>query len=731
MPRRVFARRMCGAIPAMIALLPFGGVASAQQADMIRPTIHATRIDTADAPTIDGNLSDPIWARAGVIDDFRQKIPDPGAPATERTELRILYDENNIYFAVYAYDNEPDLVISRTMARDGNLNTGDSFRIYLDPGMTRRNGYSFEIGPTGGRSDALIENNTNYLTEWDTIWQANARRVVDGWTGEIAIPFRSLSYERGRTEWGFDAARLIRRKAELVRWTSYSPEIPLQDISRSGTLTGIANIREGIGLDVRVYGRFRFKHDGPAPQRDALSGATGAEAYYKVTPSLTGTLTLNPDFSDSPLDKRQVNTSRFSLFTPETRAFFLQDAVAFEFGGRNFQNRNNSRPFFSRNIGLVDGRPVTIMAGGKLSGSYNDTGIGAISVVTNETSTTPRQVLSVLRVTRPVLAQSKIGFIVTNGDPTGASENTLADADFQYRNTNVLGGKVFQADFAYQRSFSSTVGEDDAIGIGFYYPNEPWGGELRYKHVGSRFDPALGFVARPNIKNYVATVTRRARFQDQYLRSFRIEAQTQLVTNFANETHTLKNQVTVAFANRYADTSRVGVINRYEFIPTAFNLPGGVVIPAGGYQWTNIIPYIDTTQGRAVVFALGVECCSYYDGDYLAVETEIRFRYGDRLEIVPSFEAEFFDMPTGYVGIQIYSLSTFLSITPTMQLITQTQYDNISRNFGFSARYFWEYSPGNELFIGIGQTALITRPNQTFLGQVSEFSIRMGRTFRF
>ena len=263
----------------MIALLSFSGIASAQQADMIRPTIHATRIDTADAPTIDGNLSDPIWARAGVIDDFRQRIPDPGAPATERTELRILYDENNIYFAVYAYDNEPDLVISRTMARDGNLNTGDSFRIYLDPGMTRRNGYSFEIGPTGGRSDALIENNTNYLTEWDTIWQASARRVSDGWTGEIAIPFRSLSYERDRTEWGFDATRLIRRKAEIVRWTSYSPEIPLQDISRSGTLTGIANIREGIGLDVRVYGRFRFKHDGPAPQRDALSRATSAEAY--------------------------------------------------------------------------------------------------------------------------------------------------------------------------------------------------------------------------------------------------------------------------------------------------------------------------------------------------------------------------------------------------------------------------------------------------------------------
>src|SRR5262249_32927175 len=198
-------------------------------------------------------------------------------------------------------------------------------------------------------------------------------------------------------------------------------------------------------------------------------------AYYKVTPGLTGTLTVNPDFSDSPLDIRQVNTTRFVLFQPETRDFFLQDAPTFEFGGRGFIRsdmigRDNARPFFSRNIGLANGRPVSITAGGKLSGQYGDIGIGALSVLTDGTGTTrDRQVLSAARITAPVFGESKVGIVFTNGDPSGLSKNTVGGADFQYLNTNITPGKVFGADVYYERSFSDTRGDDDAFGVTLNY----------------------------------------------------------------------------------------------------------------------------------------------------------------------------------------------------------------------------------------------------------------------
>ena len=302
------------------------------------------------------------------------------------------------------------------------------------------------MGASGGRTDELELNNTQELTQWNTIWAARVRRVADGWTAEVAIPFRDLSYDSTQTEWGFDFSRRIRHKNERIYWSGWNPTLAFTDISQNGNLTGIKDINRGLGLDVQVYGATRVKRDWQNPtDRTSLSIAGGGNAFYKITPALTGTLTVNPDFSDAPLDVRQVNTTRFSLFTPETRDFFLQDAAAFEFGGHNFmrnyndRSSNNGRPFFSRNIGLVQGVPVSILAGGKLSGEYDGFGIGALSVMTNPTPTTPGQVLSAARITHPIFSQSKFGIVFTNGDPTGKSKNTVAGADFQYLDSNFFG----------------------------------------------------------------------------------------------------------------------------------------------------------------------------------------------------------------------------------------------------------------------------------------------------
>ena len=472
--------------------------------DLARPNIRAVRIDTSEAPTIDGDLSDPVWAKAAVLDDFRQVEPDPGQPASERTVLRILYDADNLYFGVYLYDHEPDKIIVRSMTRDGPVFAEDFIRIMSRPQHDAAQRLLVRSRPgrrARGRADPEQQHD---LTRWNTIWLVRSRVVADGWVAEIAIPFRDFSYDPSRTDWGFDFVRNIRRKAERDRWTSHNPAIASNDLSQSGTLTGIANTNSGIGLDIKLYGKLAFKHDWQGNPSSGLSGAGGANLYYKLAQALTGTVTVNPDFSDAPLDERLVNTTRFSLFIPESRDFFLQDAPAFEFGGYAFYdgpyayNAPNAQPFFSRNIGLVKGIPVTILAGGKLSGDYDDLGIGALSVHTNRTPTTAAQTLSVLRITEPVLAESKLGFIVTNGDPTGLTRNTLAGADFQYRNSHFGGGNdILQSDLYYERSSSSSARGRRCIRRRDQLSQRALGRTIHLQAGGQEFRAGIGFCEPP------------------------------------------------------------------------------------------------------------------------------------------------------------------------------------------------------------------------------------------
>jgi hypothetical protein len=721
-------RASVSALALLACITPHNAFAQAGGIRLPLPTANATRIDIGEAPVIDADLSEPAWQRAHLLEPMRQVSPDFGAEATERTDVRIMYDENNLYFGIYAYDSVPDAIAVRAMARDGDLGSGDTVRIILDPGMTRRDAYTFQLGPSGGRLDALLQNNVTNLVEWDTIWDAEARVMEDGYIIEVAIPFRSLSYEPGAAEWGFEFTRQIRHKNETVRWSNYSPRISFTDVSQAGTLRGIEDVSQGLGLDLQVYGIARIKHDRQGADRTSPSGTIGGNAYYKITPALTGTLTVNPDFSDAPLDARQVNTTRFSLFTPETRDFFLQDASAFEFGGRNFVEGNNARPFFSRNIGLIEGRPVSILAGGKISGDYGGFGIGALSVYTNETSTTPAQLLSAARVTRRVLAESRAGFIFTNGDPTGRTDNTLLGGDFQYRDTNLFGEYVFEADTFYQRSFSSRFGDDDSFGVSVGFPNEPWGGELDFKQVGTDFRPALGFANRRGIRQYNLQVGNRRRFRDSYLQELGFLMAQGLVTDLRNHLETRESVYEVDFVNDQDDSLELGVRDYFEDVPEPFDLPNDVPIPAGDYNWTNFTMELETSASRIVALELGFACCSFYDGDGIEVSAEVPFRPNQYFELIPGYEGTFLDVPAGRVDIHLFSLDSVINITPDMQFAMQAQYDNISEGFGFLGRYSWEFLPGSELFVAIGQSAVV--PERRIVLQTTQFSVRVGHTFR-
>ena len=692
-----------------------------------RPVASATRIAPEEAPLIDGDISDPIWMRAEIIDEFYQLDPGTGQPGTERTEIRVLHDGENLYFSVYNYDREPDLIVANIKTRDGNQGNGDFFRIYLDPMMTRRNGYGFEVNPVGARTDVIIQNNITVLNEWDTIWAAQARVVEDGWVAEVMIPFRGLAYDPARTEWGFDFQRIIRRKNERIRWTSIAAATRFEDISRAGTLTNVTPDGGDLGLEIQTYERASFRKNWQGNEEESLFGRFGGNIYYRITPGLTGTLTVNPDFSDAPLDERQVNTTRFQLFQPETRDFFLQDVATFEFGGYGFVDSENGRPFFSRNIGLSEGRPVAIIAGGKLSGEVGGVGIGALSAVTSGTGTNNRsQVLSVARLTAPVLEESKAGIILTNGDPTGRSENTVAGADFQYRNSDIGGGNILQTDVFYQRSFSSSRGDDSAFGLGVDFPNEPWGGFFRFKQIGDDFFPALGFVNRRGIRQYNGEILRRDR--NLGFRWIDVATNFDLYTDLDGVVRSRFNELRFG-VNHEFNMLDVKLRDYYERVGETFDLPGDVPVPAGKYGWSNLALFFQTPAGTPFRLRWDGECCRFYNGSYFFSDLRLEWRPNTTFIFLPSYRVTFIDLPTGYVDIHVFAANIIVNFTPDMALRTQVQYDNISEAFGLSMRYLWEYEPGQEIFAAFGQSALISE--RGFTGQVSQFSIRFGQNFRF
>ncbi|MFM9862162.1 MAG: carbohydrate binding family 9 domain-containing protein [Micropepsaceae bacterium] len=695
-----------------------------------QPTAPATRIQPSEAPKIDANLSDAAWANARVISDFYQLEPNEKQPASERMEVRVLYDENNIYFAFHVYDSEPDKITASIKSRDGNLSSNDLIRIYLDPYKTRRDGYLFEVNPLGARFDGLLQNNSDILGEWDTIWHAQARIVEDGWIAEVAIPFRSISYDAASNDWGFDIFRLIRRKGERIRWSQIDNQRSSRDISRSGNLTGIANTAQGLGLDLQPFLAARYKHEWRTPREDDVTLEPSGNIFYKITPSLTGTLTFNTDFSDAPLDSRQINTGRFGLFFPETRDFFLQDAAVFEFGGNNLNNDVNGIPFFSRNIGLVNGTPVDIVAGGKLSGQLGNLGIGALIVDTAGTETTDNQILSAARFTMPVLEESKLGIVFTNGDPTGATENTVGGADFQFRNATWFDGKQIQADFFYERSFSSAFGDDDAFGTQLSFPNEPLGARFQFKEVGANFSPALGFVNRPGIRSYDGNFYWFERPKDSWIRTWNLGTFYNFVTDLNDHLETRENGVFFELQTQDTDMFEIVLFNNLEDIPFSFFLPRGVLIPAGEYEWNAAVINVNTSIGRPVSGGISIRCCDWFGGRRFGASTYVNWRPDTTWEIGANHQFIAIALATGDVEIQVYGLNVGLNFTPDMQLRTQIQYDNISQAFGLSARYRWEFEPGSELFASLGESGDLI-DGRHYTSSTTQMSVRIGQLMRF
>jgi len=713
--------------------------------DAYTPRLEAVRIAEDEAPVIDGDLSDPAWARAAVIEDFYQVEPRDGAPPGQETRAYVMFDRRNLYVAVHAFDKEPEKIIARLMRRDPPLRDDDGVRIILDPFGTRRNGYFFATNPNGARVDALLENNETFRDEWDVIWDVDAQVVEDGWIAEFRIPFQSISFDASLDAWGLQIIRVIRRNNEEVRWSNVDQSRGRIDLTNIGRLGGVQDIDSGIGLEAQLFLAGTANYDWETGEADPGLRPSG-NLFYKITPSLTGSLTYKPDFSDAPLDARQVNTGRFDLFFPETRDFFLQDLAVFEFGGRALGGENGL-PFFTRNTGSVDGRPVDIIGGAKLSGQAGPASVGLITSRTaaiDDLNGAPvdGQTLSAGRVSIPLFAESKAGVVFTHGDPTGAAENTVAGADFQFRNSTRWPGQLF-VDLAWQRSFDDEgdgVVADDMAGFEAAYRSQGWNWTLAAQEIGEDYQPRPAPLscsesqADEVIEESLAgrpIVIRRP--NGRLVRQ--IEGGV-FATAITDQGDRLLDRFWGGWAEvetNDGDSVFARAEVTYLDIRAPFAVAGVVPVDVGVYEFVEQRIEARLTDARPV--GLGVEYAwgDIYDGRFEALEVEYSLRPNKHLSFAGSYEYSAFDLPNGEIAVHVGAIQSVIAFSPWMTLSTDIQYDNISENVTFFSRFRWEPQPEREIFLAVGHAAAIDRTDfpSSFRARATDLALRFGHVFRF
>ncbi len=721
-------RRLCALIA---ALLSAPALAQAPIADFASytPRIDAGRISEEEAPQIDGDLSDPAWAKAAVIDAFYQVEPVEGAAPSQPTRAFVMYDARNLYVAVYAYDSEPEKLTRKLLERDPPIEDDDAVRIIIDSFGTFRDGYFFATNPNGAINDALIENNNTFRDTWNTIWDVKTWITDDGWIAEFIIPFQSISFDASLGEWGFQIVRTIRRNNEEIRWSNIDRSRGRIDLTNPGRMAGVDGVTSGVGLEAQLFVTGAANYDWETDETDYDLNPSG-NIFYKITPSLTGSLTFNTDFSDAPLDERQVNTGRFSLFFPETRDFFLQDAAVFEFGGRIFTDQPNGMPFFSRRIGIVDGRPVDIVAGAKLSGKLGPASIGAVTARTGSSGPYDGQYLSAARVSLPVLAESKAGVVFTHGDPTGGETNTVAGADFQYKNSSTWPG-AFTADLAYQRSFDSGVGDDMATAH-LAYRSQKWNWNARAQTIGEDYRPRLGFVNRTAINRTHGNLWRAWRPENSIIRYAETGVFAGAISDLDFAVEDRWSGGWVYAQNDLGDDFLVEVEYGFTDVTEPFNLAGAVPVPMNAYKYNS--HRIEAELSAARPFSIGVEFewGEIYDGDTYEAVTSLSLKPNRHLRLVGEYSYTDFSLPGGDIGIHIATLASTVAFTPRMTLKTDIQYDNISENFTFFSRFSWEPRPEQEVFLSFGHSSVIERDDfpRSFRSQASSVALRLGHTLR-
>ncbi len=674
-------------------------------------TLVAHRIAGEAEVRLDGNLEEEIWALSTPITDFTQQEPVEGAQPSERTEVRVAYDEQYLYIGAIIFD-DPEGILAYQRARDASLGTDDRFMWMLDTFLDGRTGYVFEINAAGLMGDALM-GAAQGGKAWDGIWEVRTARRPDGWSAEIRIPFKTLNFDPELDSWGINFQRTIRRKNEEILWRGYRRNQGLLRPVHAGRLTGLHGLSQGVGFEAvpSLVAGWRTIPGNVDPT--TYPGDVSLDLGYSITPSLRAALSVNTDFAEVEVDQRRVNLTRFPLRFQEQRDFFLEGSGVF-----SFAERNGASPYFSRRIGLESGEQIPITYGARVGGQAGRYELGFFQVRTgsqelvNESRTVPVEDFTVARVKRTIFSQSSIGAIYTRRatapDPDGLrfDDRHTAGVDLDFETATLFGDKNFQfeAFFVWNSnpdpSVERSLSDLTARGVRFNFPNDIWQAHLSYREFGHDYDPAVGFVTRHGFRRVEPNLTWRPRPDADWIRRFEFSAQYRYLADLTSGIAEEKQLRLVPFGMELesGDGFKVQATRQYEDLDFGFEVSDGVDILAGRYTNWEYSLQGRTAQKRRASLEGQIMTGGFWDGDRTQVRLGLTVRPLPGLRIQGDLERNDVTLPRGSFKTNLFRLGGGWDASPWLSMIGNVQYDDVSEIVGLFARLRWIVQPGNDIY---------------------------------
>lgn len=671
-------------------------------------TLRAYKLEPNDKLILDGMVTEEFWDSVDIATNFLQQEPIEGDSATERTVVRVAYDQDNLYIGVMLYDSNPSGIKAFQRRRDYSLATDDRFMWILDTYNDQRSAYFFEINPLGLMGDGLLKTGQgfNLNKAWDGIWRAWVKKGSYGWSAEIRIPFRTLNFDPENDTWGINFQRTVRRKNEESLWAGHKRNQGVFRPQDAGKLVGLQDPSQGVGMEVNPYAISSYRtSDYGENRKDNLSANAGLDLNYSVTPNLRAGLTYNTDFAETEVDDRQVNLTRFPLFFPERRAFFLEGSSVFIFAPSS-----GVYPYFSRRIGLQDGQPVPIVAGGRLIGRINKTDIGFLQIRTKEHGENPAEDFTVGRVVQNIFEESSVGVLYTRRASSGDSlpdRHTMA-ADLGINTSRFLGNKnlQFQAFLAtHTMSFpgdTSSFWDRASRGVRLNFPNQPWSGHVSYREFGDAFDPAVGFAPRNAFRRLQPTIAYSPLIEkSKIIREITIGYYYEHLMNLNFKPATLNNKFTViGMRFESGDAISAELLHNYELLNNNFDIlrDGRFIIQEGRYHNFGYQFELSTASFRRVAADFSYTKSGFWTGDKADYDLSLTMRPLTGVNISGDWIYSQVELAEGSFDAHIFRIVNNIDFSPWLSMNVNVQYDNLSKLIGLNNRLSWIFQPGNTVY---------------------------------
>ena len=695
---------------------------------------------------VDGSLNEAAWRTAPDIAGFVQVEPRSGEAPTEATNVWIVYSRDALYIAVRCQDANPGEIVATDMRRDASVEENDNIQLVLDTYNDHRNAYYFATNAAGALVDGRITENREPATEWDGIWLVRTRIDESGWTAEFQIPFKTIGFDPRLGEWGFNISRHMARGRETSRWASPSLDVSLSQVVRAGNLAGLDGLSQGVGLDIKPYGITGVTRDITTSRKwDGMADA-GGEIFYRITSNLISSTTINTDFAETEVDARQVNLTRFPLFFPEKRGFFLEDAGIFDFaqsaeqqGPPGMNGGGDLIPFFSRRIGLLNGREVPILVGEKLTGKIGRFDVGVLDVQTGDLTIDNRQIapsknLAVARVKANFWSQSYVGAIFTNGDPSGETSNQLGGVDLKLATSNFIGSEknLSLVMFGSKTSTGGVEGRDGLYGGEIAFPNDLVSLSQKWTRIEENYNPALGFAPRTGVRIASTTAEYRPRPDVAGIRQLSFEFAYNdyySLTNHAPETRELELTPFQVFFHSGDMAEYTWNWNREELFEP-WEIVDGIVLPVGVYSFGMQAVSARSSESRPLAAEVEFGTGSFYSGTRQLFSGAVTWRKDRYLTASFQLERNWVSLAEGSFDTSLVMARLDCAFTPFISLANFVQYDSESANIGLQSRFRWILAPGNEIFVVLNhawQENLFDR----FEAAQTRLRVKLNYTFRF